>query len=243
MFNDLLKCKNNKQQTDSKGQKKRSSKHELPFLKIKVRNVSAGGETFCNKASVGNEVGDTNPVDSNEVCLTTIESDIVFEKWARTKTAGVWGDWNKGEELEAGEAYQYKVVAKNVGTTTVENVIVTDLLDANLTYISTENTGVTHDGINPGGIVTLDFGDIIAGITAEKIFTVQLSSAVGSDVSIPNSIFDNKDYCDSDKDGTVDPGKEYSCSTVHTIKPANPTDSLEIVKQSKTERTKPLWLS
>ncbi len=80
-------------------------------------------------------------------------------------------------DLNPGDTFTYTIVAKNNSTSTVSNgVVVTDTLDANVTFVSASNSGSFADNGAAADTVSWNLGALSPGETVTLTVTVQVKA-------------------------------------------------------------------
>ena len=106
--------------------------------------------------------------------------------------------WSETVAAKAGNTVRYRIAFKNTGNTTLNNVIIKDMLPKNITYVAGSTylgskkvaDGVTTDGIN--------IGSVEAGKTAYVYFNAKVSSTLSDnceDSTLTNTV---KGYYNND---------------------------------------------
>ncbi len=143
-----------------------------------VRGSTPHGTAICN---TGTAMADqVSSVISNELCHNVNagrpDENFVVQKGAITPP----GD----SVLSPNEQFQYTLTVTNNGATPLVEVILTDPLPAQLSFISGDEGIVERNGV-----VTANFGTIAPGATITKNFTVQVQGSVEGITEICNAVF------------------------------------------------------
>ena len=107
--------------------------------------------TLDNTASASSDVTDPDPSDDADTASTTVSAVPEAADLEVVKTAPA-GPVYVGDDLT------YTIVVTNNGPDTAHDVTLTDPLDADLGFVSTD-----HGGVEAGGDVTWNLGDIVSG--------------------------------------------------------------------------------
>lgn len=115
------------------------------------------------------------------VNLTTAGAEVSFANLYALKKPGVGLTKAVDKTLaKAGETIQYTIGVYNDGTLAANNVIITDVLDENLTLTASLPEGVTYDEATR--TITWTVGNVPYGSTADEPFkTIQLSAQISED--------------------------------------------------------------
>lgn len=115
------------------------------------------------------------------VNLTTAGAEVSFTNLYALKKPGVGLTKAVDKTLaKAGETIQYTIGVYNDGTLAANNVIITDVLDENLTLTASLPEGVTYDEATR--TITWTVGNVPYGSTADEPFkTIQLSAQISED--------------------------------------------------------------
>lgn len=90
-----------------------------------------------------------------------------------------------GSVVNAEENITYTIQVQNNGLEVLTNVIVTDALNENLTFVSV----LGGDGLMAveNGVATIEFGDLAAGETKSQVFVVEINAGTPDDVVLVNT--------------------------------------------------------
>ena len=115
------------------------------------------------------------------VNLTTAGAEVSFTNLYALKKPGVGLTKAVDKTLaKAGETIQYTIGVYNDGTLAANNVIITDVLDENLTLTASLPEGVTYNEATR--TITWTVGNVPYGSTADEPFkTIQLSAQISED--------------------------------------------------------------
>jgi uncharacterized repeat protein (TIGR01451 family) len=136
-----------------------------------IRTTGATPATIDVTGSVTTSDADTNPANNTLTQNTTIDdgADLVIAKT------------DSPDPQIAGGNITYSISVTNNGPNSANNIVVTDTLSTNMTYVSASGSGwsCSHNGVNPGGIVTCTRSSIANGATAPSIALVgRVSGAI-----------------------------------------------------------------
>lgn len=87
-----------------------------------------------------------------------------------------------GGDVKVGDALRYSVTLRNAGTTAIAGLVVTDVVDANLTAIAAEDAGVVA-----GQTITWNVGALAVGASVVVDFVATVRAGVADGTSIANS--------------------------------------------------------
>lgn len=186
--------------------------------------------TVSNTASVSATETDSNTANNSITETTTVNGNIDL---AVTKA-------DSADPVGAGGTLTYTVVVTNNGPSTATNVVVSDVLPSDLTFVSGNTT--TGSVSNAGGTVTATVGTLASGASATiTINTTVATTATGTisntvtatgtetdtvstnnsatqttDLAVAGSISGNV-YTDSDNDGVRDAGEAGIAGVVITL--------------------------
>jgi uncharacterized repeat protein (TIGR01451 family) len=136
---------------------------ETAAFTITVATVTNGGISLNNSATVTSTTPDPNPADNTATTATTVPlgpADLSITKTTTTTTA------------VAGATVNFTITVANAGPADASSVVVTDVLPANLSYLSATPSQGTCSGTTT---VTCNLGTVLNGSTA----TITLSTRVG----------------------------------------------------------------
>ncbi|MBT6681448.1 MAG: DUF11 domain-containing protein, partial [Chloroflexi bacterium] len=129
----------------------------------------------------------TNPVPEGVLELTKTSNPVSDDD-------GVWDaslplDPPQPGQVNNGDEIVYTVKVRNAGTASLSDIVVTDTLDANLTFLSSDPSlpgGIV--GTESGGVVTWNIGTLAAGAEEDLIFTAKVTLVENPDpaITIPN---------------------------------------------------------
>ncbi len=117
--------------------------------------------TITNTASVGSDAGD--PVDAND----SASEDTEVEASADLAVAKS----DSPDPVTAGGTLIYTVTVTNLGPSDAQDVVATETLPSEVTFVSTSGCGN-----DPGGVPTCSLGTIAAGDSAQYTITVEVDS-------------------------------------------------------------------
>ena len=141
----------------------------------------ASGATMTNTASVSSATTDPNPTNNSATTNATAAAtaDVSITKTGPPAAA-------------AGGTLSYTVVVTNNGTSDAQNVVMTDAVPANTTFVSeTQNSGPVAACTNPPaggtGTVSCSFTTLAAGSSGSFTIVVRASSSAMSGSTITNT--------------------------------------------------------
>jgi uncharacterized repeat protein (TIGR01451 family) len=121
------------------------------------------GTVLTNEAVVFSDSADPNPGDESDSASTTVEA------LAALRVAKV----DLGDPVEPTGGLLYEVVVSNEGPSDAVGVVVSDTLDADVSFVSA-SPGCVHDGSPWGGVVTCSLGTLPAGESVDWLIAVQV---------------------------------------------------------------------
>ena len=129
-----------------------------------IRTTAPTSSTIDVTATVSTSDTDTNPANNTLTQNTTIDdgADLVVAKT------------DSPDPVIAGGNVTYTITVTNNGPNNANTITVTDTLSNNMTYVSASGTGwsCSHNGVNPGGVVTCTRATIANGAAAPAITLV-----------------------------------------------------------------------
>ncbi len=156
-------------------------------ISVDLMRVPAPGGTITNTAIVGATEIDPNPSDNTAIATTTIgtSADLVIAKSAPTAVAGA--------------AVTFTVNVANNGPDDASEIVVTDVLDPELTFVSA-SAGCTESS----GTVTCTFPALASGASVDATITATLAPDFTG--SLPNTA--------SVDAATIDPVPDNNTTTI-----------------------------
>ncbi len=132
-----------------------------------VQSPLANGTLLVNTASL--DASNSQPKGISAVTTVTSVAQLTLSKTAQTLVA-------------AGDQLLYTLAYQNVGTDQATDVVLTDTLPANTTFVS-----ATGGGTHTGGVVTWDVGTLPAGAGATVSVIVAVDPVLPNGTSLVNS--------------------------------------------------------
>jgi len=117
--------------------------------------------TLTNTATAFSDTPDGNPANNTDSAVTTVQSS------ADLRVSKV----DLSDPVGPTDGFLYEIVVSNVGPSDAQNVVVTDSLDANVTFVNA-SAGCAHDGSPSDGLVTCTVGALAAGGFAHYLIAV-----------------------------------------------------------------------
>jgi uncharacterized repeat protein (TIGR01451 family) len=161
-------------------------------ITLTVTTAAAG--QLDNTASATSDVSDPDPSDDDDSASTTVSvvpatADLEVVKSAPSGPVYVGGQLN------------YSIVVTNLGPDTAHDVTLTDPLDADLSFVSTD-----HGGVESGGVVTWDLGNVASGdvVTIGLVVEVLEVHAGLANTATVASTTPDTDTTNDDDDAVVD---------------------------------------
>lgn len=111
---------------------------------------------------------------TNTGVFDTTENEPVSDTVTTTVTSSLGYSVTKRDNIDPvapGGTVVYTITWTVMGTAPLTNLVLTDTLPSQLTFVSASNSGV-HSGVNPGGIVTWNLGNHVPGDTGSVAVTV-----------------------------------------------------------------------
>src|SRR5581483_2117065 len=154
-----------------------------------VGTVTSGPFTsrICNTASVSgnhddpdpaNNTVDPNPAnDSSQACVTVVPPPVTHADVSVTKTAD-------HDRVSIGDAITYRLAPHNAGPDTAAAPTLTDVLPANVVFVSVAPSGTTCGQAN--GVVSCTLGPIAAGADAPAVTIVVKPAADAGGSTLTN---------------------------------------------------------
>ena len=136
-----------------------------------IVTATAAG-TLDNTASVSSDVTDPDPSDDADTASTTVSAVPEAADLEVVKTAPA-GPVYVGDDLT------YTIVVTNHGPDTAHGVTLTDPLDTDLSFVSTD-----HAGVEAAGVVTWNLGDIASG---DSVTVGLVVGALAARTDLPNT--------------------------------------------------------
>jgi uncharacterized repeat protein (TIGR01451 family) len=175
----------------------------------KTNSNAAGGSIITNTATVASSTSDPGPTPNSATTTTTVNTSTTLSV---TKS-------DSPDPVVAGTNLTYTITVSNNGPSDAQNVVLTDPLPTNTTFVSVSGTGVfqpagacTHNGATPG-VVTCNAtpgGILPAGQSATVTLVVKvLSSAPVSPPFIVNTVTVTS---------PTDPGSPRTATTSTTVR-------------------------
>lgn len=150
-----------------------------------------------------------------------------------TKTVALVVDATRPDVVDVGDTLQYTVVLHN-GSTAVTNVVFTDTLPANTSYVANSLTlgGIAASNVGSNAALAVNVGAMAANAAATITFRVTVDTATP-----PNTMISNQGSVDSDQtvprltdaDSTPDNGDQ---PTNIPVGPAMPVPGVQVQKTS-----------
>ncbi|MDQ3014154.1 MAG: DUF11 domain-containing protein, partial [Acidobacteriota bacterium] len=147
-------------------------------LVVRVAPSTPAGNMVSNQATVGSTTSD--PVAANNTSAVVNTTVTTMATLAISKS-------DSPDPVVAGTNLTFTVSVTNTGPSDAQNVVLTDPLPANTTFVSVMGTGVfstagacTHNGLVPGTVTcspTSPGGVLPAGATATAIIVVKVASS------------------------------------------------------------------
>lgn len=156
------------------------------LVTAEVDSSLAHNEPIFNVATAASDSSD--PVSDTEESTATRESDLAITKTSDT-------------EVVAGTNQDYVIEVTNSGLSDADNVLVTDVLPAGLSFVSDSLGACTPLGAT-GSSVECALGTIAAGDTVSFTFTVYVDDAAGAQAT--NNVVVDSDSADPDPDNNID---------------------------------------
>ncbi len=141
-------------------------------LTVQTLSLVANGTVVTNVATF--DTTETSPVTAT--ATTTINSASTL---SLTKT-------DSPDPVAPGGTVTYTLTWSVAGTQPVTNLVLTDSLPAEATFVSASNSGA-HNGVTPGGTVTWQLGNHVPGDTGTVTLTVTVGSTLSNAVTITNT--------------------------------------------------------
>ncbi len=161
--------------------------------------LPAGVDQILNTASI---TADNDLVDSDNqsqaILTVSAQPDLVIHK----NTAETY--------FEAGQVVTYTLTYRNEGTQGATGVVITDTLDANLTYLSSSPSG-THQN----GVVTWNIGHLEAGEQGSIQLTVRVSDDASGELILNRAVIAD----DGTNGEDLDPESNVAQSVVRVARP------------------------
>ncbi|MBI1764023.1 MAG: DUF11 domain-containing protein, partial [Acidobacteria bacterium] len=142
----------------------------------KVASGTISGATITNTATVASSTSDPGPSPNTATTTTTVNTSTTLSILKS----------DSPDPVVAGTNLTFTVTISNNGPSDAQNVVVTDPLPVNTSFVSVIGTGVfstagacSHNGANPGVVTcnALPNGVLPAGQTATAIITVKVASS------------------------------------------------------------------
>jgi uncharacterized repeat protein (TIGR01451 family) len=143
-------------------------------LVVKVNAATPVGTTITNSPSIASSVSDPNNA-NNTATVTTLVASPTQADVSIVKTASP-------EPVNQGTNLSYTLTVKNAGPAVAPNVIVTDVLPAQVTYSSSFTTVGTCSYSAATTTVSCNLGSLSVGSTA--VITINVNAAVFSSVTL-----------------------------------------------------------
>jgi uncharacterized repeat protein (TIGR01451 family) len=121
------------------------------------------GTVLTNTATVFSDSPDPEPDDNQDTAPTAVEAS------ASLRVSKIDLD----DPVGPTEGFLYQIVVTNDGPSDAQDVVVTDTLDANVTF-ENASIGCTHDGSPADGVVTCDVGTLPAGESRTYLIAVKV---------------------------------------------------------------------
>ena len=154
-------------------------------ISFEVEVTDAAAQVVRNTATgsvlAGGSTGTTITKTSNEVILYLYNGGVTPGNITASKQASA-------SNVAAGSQFTYYINVRNNGSTAVNNVVVTDILSSDLSYISSSNGGMLDGstGGNHSGRVVWNLGTLNAGETVILSVTVSVRNGVANGTVINN---------------------------------------------------------
>ena len=152
-----------------------ANQQETFTFTVRVDAVAISGTTISNTAQV---VSDETPLDQTNTVTHTV-TDALTGTLVALKSATP----PHGSTVQPDDLIIYTVTVTNESVISLTNVMITDTIPANTSFISSDATQGTTVGPDP---LEVNFGTLNPGQTATLTFTVQVNSAVISGTIISN---------------------------------------------------------
>jgi len=115
-------------------------------------------------------------------------------------------------------AITYTLAWTVTGNTSVTNLMLTDTLPSTVTYVSASDGG-THNGVNPGGIVTWNLGNHLPGDTGSMTVVVRMGADLSNGTIVTNTA--TLDATETDPVTTTQPTTIIASPTLGISKSVN----------------------
>src|SRR5262249_5603648 len=119
------------------------------------------------------------------------------------------------DPVQPGQNLTYTITYGNTGASTASNVIVTDTVPANTTFVSASPAGqvVSQTSVGGTGTVTWNTGSVVVGASGSVSMVVKVNTGLTNGTVITNSAYNIK----SDQNTTPTVGSPVSATVQGTI--------------------------
>jgi uncharacterized repeat protein (TIGR01451 family)/fimbrial isopeptide formation D2 family protein len=179
-------------------------------VSIKWASQSGADGTTTSGRNGGGGINDYTTSDSASVTPT---ASAVIDAG---KTVAIVTDTAPTGVANSGDVLEYTVTLKNSGSSTVNNVVFTDPIPANTTYVSTSVTTSQGTLNTPATAVNVSVGSMLPGATVTITFRVTINANVANGV-----VISNQGTVDSDE--TVPTPTDADSNPTHGAQPTDVT--------------------
>lgn len=145
----------------------------IKLFNVTVNNTVLDGEQVCNDATTTADGGLTST--AGEICHL-VEGDI-DPNFSIVKSA----DPVDGSIVAIGETFEYTLAVTNNGTTSLDNIVISDLLDPRLDFVSNLGDGtITTTEVNGIERVFINIASLAVGASSSHTFEVQLNTTANT---------------------------------------------------------------
>jgi uncharacterized repeat protein (TIGR01451 family) len=155
-------------------------------IEVFVDESVADATILNNTAAVNSTTNDNDLTNNEDFEETSVDADADL---SITKSSNP-------NPVDAGNSLTYTVMVNNTGPSNAKNVIVTDTLPAEVSFLST--TGCNDD---PNGVPTCSLGDIVAGDSSQ--YTISVTVDVEAEGIISNQATVSSDTPDSQSNNNL----------------------------------------
>ena len=133
---------------------------------------------ITNTAQVFADTADTNAANNTSSASSTVNTSTQLQIVKNDLTDPVY----------AGDTYLYEIVITNTGPSDALNVVITDVLPSQVSYVGGSPDGCVHSGAASGGVVTCTVGTLAAGASRDYLLNVRLDANVVSGTIGTNTV-------------------------------------------------------
>ena len=139
-----------------------SNDFRYAIVKYRIPSATSPGATATVWLNVDSATDPANAFDYGNEANATVYNDAVINLYKSATP----------QEVSAGDTVTYVISGNNSGSRNAYNISITDVLDDNLTFLSSEN----HNLVHSDGTVTISIAELIPGASFRVEFSVKVNA-------------------------------------------------------------------